>query len=98
MRVYIDEECKCHTTNPNGVYREFEVPFFDGKCQTFIEGFRYCPDGESYTREDGEVFRGECYTAWKPYSTLEAAQREYERVLIADMQNALNKLGVTLDE
>jgi hypothetical protein len=98
MKIYIDKECKCHTTNPDNAYREFDVPFFYGKCQTFIEGYRYCPKGESYTREDGEVFNGESHVAWKPYDELDAAQRQYEKALIADMQNALNKLGVTLDE
>ena len=98
MKLYIDSEYKCHMDNLEGDFREFEDPFFDGKCQMFIEGFRYCPEGESYVREDGEVFRGKCIVPWKPLSDLDAAQRQYERALIADMQNALNKLGVTLDE
>ena len=59
MKIYIDEEKKCHATNPEGTFREFELEFFDGKCQTFIEGHRYCPKDESYTRDDGEVFHGE---------------------------------------
>ena len=79
MIIYIDDECRCHTTNPDGVYRAFEVPFFDGKCKTFIEGHRYCPQGESYTREDGEVFDGECRTPWELYNELAAAQAQYER-------------------
>ena len=78
MKVFVDTEFKCHTSNPDGVFREFEVPFFDGKCKTFIEGHRYCPEGESYTRDDGKVFYGECYTAWKPYDELDAAQAQYE--------------------
>ena len=98
MKVYIDYECKCHTTNPDGTFQEIDVSDFDGKCQTYIEGYRYCPEGESYTREDGKVFHGECIVPWKDYAELDRAQREYERALIADMQNALNKLGVTLDE
>ena len=90
MKIYTDEERRCHISDPQGTFREFDVPFFDGKCPAFIE--------ESYTREDGEVFWGECIVPWKPYSKLDAAQRQYERALIADMQSALNKLGVTLDE
>lgn len=89
MKIYIDKECKCHTTNPDGAYREFDVPFFDGKCKAFIEGHRYCPEGESYIRDDGEVFHGECRTLWKPYSELDAAQREYERQKLADAEAAL---------
>ena len=87
MKIYIDEECKCHTTNPNNTFREFDVPFFDGKCQTFIEGCRYCPKDESYIREDGEVFRGEAIAAWKPYSEFAAAQVQYEADM-AELQTA----------
>ena len=98
MKIYIDKECKCHTSNPDGDFREVDIEDFNGKCQTYIEGHRYCPDGESYTREDGEVFKGECLVPWKNCDELANAQREYEKALIADMQTALNKLGVTLDE
>ena len=73
MKVYIDNECKCHTSNSDGSFREFEVDFFDGKCQTFIEGYRYCPKGESYVRDDGEVFYGKCIVPWKSYAELDAA-------------------------
>ena len=84
MKICIDKDCKCLTTNPDNAYREFDVPFFDGKCQTFIEGYRYCPKGESHTREDGEIFYGECIVAWKPYDELAAAQAQYE----TDMEEA----------
>lgn len=105
MKIYIDADFHCHTTNPDGIFREFEVPFFDGKCKTFIEGYKYCPDGESYIGKKDEVFCGECVVPWKPYSELDNAQREYERQLIVeykaameDMKSALNKMGVTLNE
>ena len=96
--IYIDAEYCCHTTNPNGTFREVETTFFAGKCDAFIEGYRFVPSGECWTRSDGEVFTGEMIAPWKPYAELDAAQRQYEQALIADMQNALNKLGVTLDE
>lgn len=96
MKIYIDSDCKCHTTNLDGTFREFEVPWFDGKCKTFIEGHRYCPEGESYVRDDGEVFYGEQITAWKPYSELDSAQREYERQLIAEYEAALKTVGVVV--
>jgi hypothetical protein len=98
MKIYIDSEYRCHTTNPDSAFREVYVSFFAGKCQTFIEGYRYVPAGESWTRSDGVVFTGEMIAPWKPYTELDSAQRAYEQELIADMQNALNKLGVTLDE
>lgn len=87
--IYIDSNKHCHTTNPNGDYREFDVPYFDGKCQEYIEGCIYCPEGESYVRDDGEVFHGECHTFWQPSGMLDAAQREYERKKLADAENAL---------
>ena len=87
MKIYIDSNCKCHTTNPDGTFREFDVPFFDGKCQTFIEGHRYCPHNESYTSDKGEVFHGECIVLWKPYFELAAAQAQYERDM-AKLQTA----------
>ena len=89
MDIYIDSEYRCHATNPDGTFREIETEFFNGKCATFIEGYRYCPEGESYTRDDGKVFHGECIVPWKPYSELDSAQREYEREQLADAENAL---------
>lgn len=82
MKIYIDSEFKCHTTNPDGVYREFDVPFFDGKCQTFVESFKHCPDGERYVGESGDVFYGECNVPWKPYSEWAAAQTQYEADMV----------------
>lgn len=84
MIIYIDEKKRCHTTNPNGDFREFDVKFFDNKCQTFIEGFIFCPEGESYVRDDGEEFFGECKVPWKNYDQLAAAQAQYE----ADLADA----------
>ena len=56
-----------------------ETDFFNGKCDKFIEGYRFVPAGESWTRKDGKVFYGEMITPWKPYSELNAAQRAYEQ-------------------
>lgn len=97
MKIYIDSEYCCHATNPDGIYTEVETDFFDGKCTKSIEGYRFVPFGESWTREDGVVFRGEMIAPWKPYSELDAAQREYEQEQLADMQAALEILGVTVD-
>lgn len=102
--IYIDSDFKCHTTNPDGTFREIVLServskFFAGKCTAFIEGYRMKPDGETWVREDGEVFSGgEMITPWKPYSELDAAQREYERQKLADAENALAIMwgGVTV--
>lgn len=97
MKVYVDSTFKCHTVN-DGTMREIQTGFFDGKCQTFIEGYRFVPQGESWTREDGTAFTGEMVAPWKPYEELDRAQREYERAQLADMKAVLELLGVTLDE
>lgn len=78
--VYIDSEFKCHVAN-DGTMKCVNADFFDGKCTTFIEGYRFIPQGEKWTDEKGVVFSGEMAFPWKPYSELDAAQREYEREL-----------------
>lgn len=93
MKVYIDSDYKCHVSN-DGSMREFDVPFFDGKCQTFIEGYRYIPADETWERADGEVFRGEMIAPWKNYTELYIAQLEYD---LADADAALHELGVDID-
>ena len=75
--IYIDSEFMCHIDN-DGTRMAIETDFFDGKCDTFIEGYRFVPAGESWTREDGETFRGEMIAPWKDYNLLEAAQGQYE--------------------
>lgn len=82
--IYIDSDCRCHTSNPDGTFTEIEAPpQFNGKCSTYIEGFRVRPEGFTYTREDGEVFgpNGTSVSPWKPYDELDAAQREYELMM-----------------
>ena len=93
MKIYIDNDYKCHVTD-DGSMPAVETEFFDGKCDEFIEGYRFVPAGESWTRSDGEVFEGEMIAPWKDYSELDAAQREYEREQLADAIAALNELGV----
>lgn len=77
-KIYIDSEYRCHATNPEGTFREIETDFFDGKCATFIEGYRFVPPGESWARSDGMVFHGEMIAPLKSYSELSAAQAQYE--------------------
>ena len=76
--IYVDSEYKCHTSN-DGTMTAVETDFFDGKCDTFVEGYHFIPSGESWTREDGKVFTGEMVSPWKPYSELASAQAQYER-------------------
>lgn len=86
--IYIDSEFKCHATNADTL-TAVETDFFDGKCDAFVEGYRFIPSGASWTRSDGVVFHGEMISPWKPYDELDAVQREYEKAKLADAENAL---------
>ena len=96
MLIYIDTENKCHTENGEG-RREFEVPFFDSKCKTFIEGYRFTPPGETHIDSHGVEFSGT--SPWKDYDQLAAAQAQYEAMLpeMADMMAALARMEVKAD-
>ena len=93
--IYIDSDFKCHITD-DGTMRAVETDFFDQKCDAFIEGYRFVPAGESWMREDGEVFNGEMIAPWKPWQELDAAQIEYEKQLLAEYTEALKIVGVTV--
>lgn len=80
MTVYIDKDYKCHGEPASGL-RAFEVAALDGKCKRFVEGYRYVPAGETWMREDGAVFAGEMIAPAEDYSTLVAAQAQYEESL-----------------
>lgn len=91
MKIYIDSEYKCHLVNDVAM-AEVDIAFFDGKCGTFIEGYRFIPAGKSWTREDGETFYGEMIAPFKDYSELDEAQRQYEKELLSETQEALSIL------
>jgi hypothetical protein len=78
MKVYIDKDFRIHLSNKDD-YREIETDFFDGRCKEYIEGYRYVPEGESWTRADGVVFAGRMISPWKSYGELATAQAAYER-------------------
>jgi hypothetical protein len=76
--------------------RAFDVPFFDGKCLEFIEGYRYVPPGEKWVNPKGIIFRGEMISPWKDYNELWAAQAEYELKQYEAALSAIETaLGVT---
>ena len=76
--IYIKPDTfECHVTN-DGTMTAVETDAFDGKCTAFIEGYRFVPAGETWTREDGVTFAGEMVAPWKPYNELAAAQAQYE--------------------
>lgn len=93
MKIYIDNDYKCHTSN-DGIMRDFDVSFFDDKCAAFIEGYRYIPDGETWMREDSEVFEGEMIAPFIDSNILIAYQSQYEimKQEYAEQEQALNIL------
>ena len=93
--IYLDSDYKCHTTN-DGTMTAVETNFFDGKCDSFVEGYRFVPTGEVWIREDGVVFHGEMISPWKQYKELDRAQREYEKELLALYAKSLETVGVAL--
>ena len=97
MTIYIDDDYKCYVSAADG-RRAIETDEFNGKCPEWIESYRFVPAGETWTREDGEVFTN-MVAPWKDLSEAYAAQagylaqqnRQYEAALTA-IENAL---GVT---
>lgn len=89
--IYIDADYKCHISD-DGTMSAVETNVFDGKCDTFIEGYRFVPAGRIWTREDGVTFTGEMVSPWMDYSELDAAQREYEKDLLAEYEALIDEL------
>ena len=90
--IYLDSEFKCHVTN-DGTMTTVETNAFDGMCDAVIEGYRFVPSGESWTRDDRKVFYGEMISPWKPYSELDATQRKYELAMLAQYKNKEQELN-----
>ena len=100
MTIYIDSDYKCYVSASDG-RRAIEVNDFNCKCPEWIESYRFVPEGETWTREDGEVFTNMA-APWKDLGEAYVAQAAYLEQLLAaaqaqttDMQAALEVLGVT---
>lgn len=93
MTIYIDADYKCHISD-DGTMKAVETDAFAGKCQEYIEGFRFVPFGAVWVRSDGVVFHGEMISPWKPFDELDRAQRAYEKKILAERTEALKTLGV----
>lgn len=77
-KIYLDSDFKCHISGDDTMI-SVETAAFDGKCDAYIEGYRFVPSGCTWVREDGAIFAGEMIAPWKPWQELDEAQREYER-------------------
>ena len=51
---------------------------FDGKCDKYIEGYRFVPAGQIWTRDDGTRFSGLMLSPHKDYDILAAYQEQYQ--------------------
>ena len=96
MIVYIDADYRCHNIATGGL-TPVETNAFDGKCSRYIQGYRFVPAGQIWTREDGVVFAGEMIAPAEDSRILEAAQAAYEEAQEenADALAALEVLGVS---
>jgi hypothetical protein len=59
-----------------------------------VEGCRFVPAGESWTRPDGEAFRGEMLSPAEDYAALAKAQAQYE----LDEAAYAQELGALIEE
>ena len=101
MTIYLDRDFVCHLED-DGSHRAVETSVFDGKCREFIEGYRYIPEGESWRRDDGQVFAGQMMFPVKPYAMLLEAQVAWEHtqlaIVTADRDKCLADMQELIDE
>lgn len=76
--IYLDSDYKCHLVD-DGTMTAVETDVFDGKCDVYIEGYRFVPSGSSWEREDGVTFAGEMVAPVIDWQVLDDAQAAYER-------------------
>ena len=96
MTIYIDSDYKCYVSAAEG-RRAIETNEFDGKCPEWIESFRFVPADETWTREDGEEFRGEMTAPWKDLGNAYAAQAAYVTAQNAQYEAALTAIENALE-
>lgn len=79
MTIYLDSDFLCHTAPGDGL-AAIETDALDGRCAAYIEGMRYVPEGEIWTREDGVQFSGPMLAPAVDSNIIEAAQRVYDEL------------------
>ena len=95
MTIYIDSDYKCHVSAADG-RKAIETDAFNGKCAEWIESYRFVPEGETWTRADGEVFRGEMISPWKDLSEAYMAQTAYLERRTVQYEAALSEIEAAL--
>ena len=94
VTIYIDSDYKCYVSASDG-RRAIETNDFDGKCPEWIESYRFVPEGETWTREDGEVFTNMA-APWKDLSEAYVAQAAYATAQNAQYEAALTEIEAAL--
>lgn len=94
MTIYIDDDYKCYVSAADG-RRAIETNEFNGKCDEWIESYRLVPAGETWTREDGEVFTN-MIAPWKDLSAAYAAQADYLAQQNTQYEAALTEIEAAL--
>lgn len=79
-KIFLNKNFECSIIQKEDTIQSIETDVFDGKCGAFIEGYRFVPAGQSWTREDGVVFSGEMVAPFKDSQLLETVQNMYEQV------------------
>ena len=95
MTIYIDSDYKCYVSAAEG-RRAKETNEFDGKCPEWIESYRFVPEGETWVKENGEMFRGEMIAPWKDLGEAYAMQTAYLERQNAQYEAALSEIEVAL--
>ena len=93
MTIYIDSDYKCHTSPADGL-TAMETDAFEDKCSRYIQGYRFVPAGESWTREDGHTFTGEMIAPWRDYAILAEFQSIYEE----ELAKAVEEIAALVEE
>lgn len=94
MTIYIDNDYKCYISAAEG-RRAIETNEFDGKCPEWIESYRFVPEGETWTRGDGEVFTN-MVAPWKDLGEAYAAQTAYVTAQNTQYEAALTEIEAAL--
>lgn len=96
MTTYIDSDYKCHVSAADG-RRAVETDAFNGKCETWIESYRYVPASEVWVRGDGVTFSGEMVAPWKDLADAYVAQTAYLGNQTAQYEAALSAIESALE-
>lgn len=95
MTIYIDDDYKCYVSAAEG-RRAIETNEFDGKCDEWIESYRFVPAGERWVKPNGEMFRGKMVAPWKNLGEAYVAQTGYLSGQNAQYEAALSEIETAL--